>query len=209
MNKIERMKQQKKTFISIDFETGGDDAEDSCITEYGIAIIKDMKVKDSMSSLIKPYNKWRVDEKFLKYANIDVDELKACDYTIQNMVDDLCAVCNALNPDNNKYNRPTLVGHNLHEFDKPFLVKAFKICGKNIKDYFNFISHDTLEMCSIIFMNYYKIANLKLGTICDFFNISFGKRHSAEEDAIACGKLFIILCKFYQNNFDKLKITNS
>ena len=192
-----------RIYISIDFETGGEIGK-SCIVEFGIAVFSNYKLVDSYGGLIKPYAP--IEKKYLDYSGIDEKELKACTFTLEDMIEILIETCKEYNPKNNKYKRPALVGHNLHAFDEVWIKDAFERCGKNYKDYFGFISFDTLELTDIIFHNSIKLKDRKLGTVCAYLGISTGIKHTAEDDAIACGNLFNKYLKYYSKTFDKATI---
>lgn len=200
------MNNNDRVYFSIDFETGGFNETSTCITEFGIAVIKGYNIIESMGSLIKPYDKY--DLKALRYSNISESELKKCKFELIDMVNLFIALSKKYKG-KGKYAQPHLVGHNIIRFDKRFLKNAFERCNKNWEEYFGFLLHDTLVITDEIFCNDMKLRDRKLGTVCNYLGIDTGQSHSAEDDAIACGKLFIKFNKYYSQYFDKLKIMRS
>lgn len=197
---------KKNIYISIDFETGGWDEKKHTITEFGVAIIEDLKVIDSLGSLVKPYAEY--DIKALEYSKIKEADLLNCAFGLSDMVETLIEICQVYNPKNSKYKKPYLVGHNINAFDLRFLKEAFVREGKNYEDYFGYVVFDTLELSHIVFYDNIKIDNKKLGTVCKFLDVELKKAHNAEDDAIACAEIFCKLTRYFSSKFDKSQISN-
>lgn len=197
---------KENIYIAIDFETGGVSPETHSIVEFGVAIIKNLKVVESLGSLIQPYS--LVEEKYLNYSGIKQSDLDSCGFRLKDMIDTLIGMSETLNPTKNKYKKPYLVGHNIERFDLKWLKFAFEKFKLNWEDYFNYIIYDTLPLCSLMFYNNIKIGNKKLATICKFLEVEERNSHHAEDDAIMVGEVFIKCLKFYSSQFDKVKINS-
>ena len=197
---------KENIYFALDFETGGRSPETHSIVEFGIAIIKDFKVIDSVGSLVRPYSE--IDPKFLEYSGIKQSDLNDCGFTIQDMVTTIVELCDGFNPTHNKYKRPYLVGHNIYGFDLKWLAYAFKLCNLDWENYFGYIIYDTLPLSAMIFYDNIKIKDKKLGTICRYVGVELLNAHSAEDDAIMVGNLFIKCLKFYSKKFDKTEFNN-
>lgn len=196
------MKQNERVFFSLDFEVG-DEADKGGIIEFGLAVIKDLKIVESCGSLIKPYKPYNL--KFLEYSNIDEKELKNAKFTIDDFVQLIIGLAKKYSG-KTKYDKPMLVGHNIHSFDMQYLNICFNEAGIYLGDYFGFLIHDTLELTDVIFYGDNKLANKKLKTICDYLNIQIDRAHRAEDDAIACAKIFIKYVTFFSQNLEKSKL---
>lgn len=160
-------------FVVFDLETTGTDAEKDEITEIGAVKIKNGKISETFTTLVKP--KQSISELITSITGID-DE----------MVKDAPSFGDVL-PDFFKFTDKTiLVAHNA-DFDCKFI----KHHSKAFDYYFDNRIIDTLQLSRDTVTG---LSNYKLNTVCDHFGIKF-LHHRAMSDAYATAEMFIELIK--------------
>lgn len=163
---------QGKSFVVFDVETTGLDVSDEVI-ELGAVKVTDGVICQTFSTFVNPHI--AIPDKITELTSItDADVMNAPDMS------DVIA-------DFYKFSENcVLVAHNA-SFDKKFIDKYAKANG------YMFTNRvmDTLEMArkSVVCKNY------KLGTLCEYFDISLEGAHRAVNDCAATAKLFIELSK--------------
>jgi len=187
-------------YIVFDTETGGLLKKDKlavldvALTEIALVYVNaDLKVVDTYSSLIKPYN---------EEAEYSVGAAEVSGITKQDCINDgksivvvVKEIIDWIEYNNKSGKKPVLVGHNLRAFDSYFIENLFVFGGEEIYDYTSTLLIDTLEESWKIFP---EAPNYQLGTMCKQFDIELVAAHRALPDTIANTKLFIKYMKNYR-----------
>lgn len=194
-------------FVVFDIETGGLDEDKHPIIELAFITLQKDKKGDLVISkdltfdcLIKPYSEnLTIEEQALKVNGITFEEIEKFGVESKDVVEGLIELSQSLQKESvrnrRRGNKPLLVGHNIDDFDVPFLRKFFELHNKNLYDYFSFATVDTYTLSRILFRTDQKIDNLKLITVCNYFGIRINNAHRAYEDAMANAELFIKMDK--------------
>lgn len=197
-------------YFCVDIETGGFNPMNNPILEIGLQPVA--KNSDDLyvpiwnvnySALIKPYNPALIiEQQALEANNIKLSELKkngrkgdAVINEIKNMVNDMVKYYMPKSNNHNHQTKPILVGHNIDNFDIPFL-KAFwdNMDAGSLWDTFNKSTLDTYTIARIMFAGKKKRPeNLKQQTLVNWFNIKNTDPHRALNDAKANSELFTII----------------
>ena len=165
---------KNKTFVVFDLETTDLNWATEKIIEISAIKIVDGVMTESFSTLVHPERE--VSESTTALTHIDNDMLKDAPF-FKDIVGDFY-----------KFSRNAiLVGHNVDNFDIPFLRYHAKIEGYN----FNNDSLDTLFLSR----QYVKAEAYRLETLCEMFSIPLIGAHRAINDAKANALLFIELAK--------------
>lgn len=85
-----------------------------------------------------------------------------------------------------------LIGHNIDNFDKPFLKKEFERAGRTLPTSWKFI--DTLKVSRLLFPHFPKHTQ---SSLCEYFKISNTNAHSAAKDVM---DLQLIFRKLVENS---------
>lgn len=157
-----------RTFVVFDFETTGTDLDDK-ITEVGAVKMVDGKVVSYFSSLINPGK--HIPNEVQSLTGI-TDEMVSSAPPFEDVCADFYKYCYGA----------TLVAHNI-EFDSRFLKKQ----SKPLDYIYDNPMMDTLAIAREVV---YGVANYKLNTLCDKFEIPL-VHHRAYNDAYATAQLFI------------------
>lgn len=161
-----------RTFVVFDFETTGTDIDDK-ITEVGAVKIIDGKVVSYFSSLINPGK--HIPTEIQQMTGI-TDEAVSTAPPFEDVCADFYRYCYG----------STLVAHNA-EFDTRFLKRQ----SKQLDYIYDNPVMDTLAISREVV---YGVANHKLDTLCEKFNIPL-VHHRAYNDAYATAQLFIELIR--------------
>ena len=164
----ERM--QGINFIAIDFETAT--SKRASICEAGICIVKDGKVAETKSWLVRPednlYNFWNIQIHGIRPQDTeDAPEFP----DVWNEIGQYLNDC------------PVLVAHNA----------AFDIsCIRKSLEYYGLEHPDITYYCSLRAARHlYDFGCNKLDYLCDQFEIPYGTHHRAGDDAKMCARLFL------------------
>lgn len=167
---------KKNTYVVLDLETTGTNESDR-ITEIAAVKIIDGKICQMFSTLINP--KMKIPAEVSKITGI-TDDMVANSPAFEQIAGDFYKFCdNAI-----------LVGHNIQDFDLPFLNKYSDIT------HYYYDQHkveDTLLIAREKLKG--KLSNFKLSTIAEFFNITNAMAHRAQFDALTTAKVFLELAK--------------
>lgn len=163
-----------KTFVVFDLETTGLDTSKCKIVQLGSYKIVDGKMVEYFNTLVNPG--CHIPEESTKIHGIKDEDVLSAPY-IHEVI-----------PDFFKFTRDaTLVGHNLFGYDLPILTRDAKENG------YVFDNHalDTL----IITKSQYSLPAYSLEKLAKHFNLGLENAHSADFDALATAKLFILLAE--------------
>ncbi|HEY8419914.1 MAG TPA: exonuclease domain-containing protein [Clostridia bacterium] len=167
---------KKNTYVVIDLETTGTDANDR-ITEIAAVKIQDGKICQLFTTLVNP--KKKIPEDVIKITGI-TDEMVAMSPTFEQVAGDLYKFCYGA----------VLVGHNILEFDLPVLNKYSDIT------HYYYDEHQVLDTLIIAREKLKgKISNFRLNTVAEYFNITNANAHRAQFDALTTAKIFLELAK--------------
>ena len=192
-----------RIYIVFDLETGGFNSEKNPIIEAAfVPVVMNNKnefsiKKDlSVSSLIKSYS----DDLIITEESLEVNKIKRKDIKkkgkeLKDVVGDFMNLCESLNPKNPSKTRPILVGHNIDEFDIPFLEKACGIVGVELYRYVSKQTLDTLTLMDFMMAGVGRIDSHSLPNLCKHFKIKNRNAHRAYDDTIANAELFIKISK--------------
>ena len=157
-------------FIALDLETAT--WSKSSICEIGIAIVKDSKVVETRSWLVKPYRNW-YDSFNISIHGITPEMTKDCPSFKE--------VWREVQP---YLEGQVVVAHNT-AFDMYALKYAFEENGMLYPNFRHFCSYRVARYC---FKDTYSYS---LPIICEAMGIPFSSHHRAGADAEACAKVFI------------------
>ncbi len=164
----------EKEYVVFDFETTGIDYLNNGITEIGAVKIKNGKIVEQFTTLIKP--NYQIPAKITELTGISEEMVKNSP-KIENVI-----------PDFMKFiENATLVGHNALEFDIKFLKRFAGVEEYEIKNEVI----DTLNLSRELLPN---LSRFDLHTLASYFNIVF-HHHRALSDSYATAEVFIELMK--------------
>jgi len=167
---------KKNIYVVFDLETTGI-GENDRITEIAAVKIIDGKICQLFTTLINPNMK--IPSDVTKLTGI-TNEMVSMSPTFEQIAGDFYKFChNAI-----------LVGHNITDFDLPFLSRYSDIT------HYYYDEHkveDTLHIAQDKLKG--KISNFKLSTIAKYFNINNVMAHRAQFDALTTAKVFLELSK--------------
>ena len=176
---LENIDDYSMNFIAIDTETTGLEPSIDKIIEIGASIFKEGILVSSFGSLIKSVN--RVPEAATRVNHITSEMLidaPSEEHVYSKFIDFIRPALN---------DEVILVAHNA-SFDFGFLSKALENNG-----YSGTLKYvDTLTLARRTLRS---LPNHKQETVLTHYSILNQKSHRAKEDAIACGRMFIELCR--------------
>lgn len=166
----ERKRMQGINFIAIDFETAT--AQRTSICEAGICVVKDGKVVETKSWLVRPegnmYSSWNI-----RIHGIHPEDTQSSPSfsEVWSEIMSYLADC------------PILVTHNA----------AFDIsCIRHSLEYYGLKHPNITYYCSLRAARHlYDFGCNKLDYLCEQFDISFENHHRAGDDAKMCARLFL------------------
>ena len=166
----ERKRMQGINFIAIDFETAT--AQRTSICEAGICVVKDGKVVETKSWLVRPegnmYSSWNI-----RIHGIHPEDTQSSPSfsEVWSEIMSYLADC------------PILVAHNA----------AFDIsCIRHSLEYYGLKHPNITYYCSLRAARHlYDFGCNKLDYLCDQFEIPYGTHHRAGDDAKMCARLFL------------------
>ncbi len=157
-------------FIAIDFETAM--GKRASICEAGICVVKDGKVVETKSWLVRP------EDNAYSYWNIQVHGIQPEDTAQAPEFPEVWAeILEYLNE------TPVLVAHNA-SFDIPCIRKSLELYGLPIPDVDYYC---TLRAAR----HNYDFDHNTLDYLCERLDIPQGKHHRAGDDAEMCARLFL------------------
>lgn len=160
------------SFVIFDLETTGLSSTNDRIIEIGAVKLEKGKITQQFSTFVNP--EMPIPPSATKINNI-TDEMVKDAPTMEQALPDFYKFCYG----------STIVAYNI-EFDFGFI----NYYGKKILYDFNNPQDDAYKWA---LKNVHGVKNHKLGTICDYFNISLVGAHRAVNDTIATAKLFVKL----------------
>lgn len=186
------IKAKIQDYIVLDFETGGLPSKsklavlDVAVTEIALVYLNpELEVLDKYNTFVKPYSKT------CEYNAIAAEKTgitkELCEREgkeIKSVVEDIKSFIASNKTGKSK---PTMVGHNLIEFDSYFMENLFLYCGENLYDYVSKYSLDTLHMSWRLLP---ENENYQLGTMCKHFGIKLVDSHRALPDTESTAELF-------------------
>lgn len=187
-------------FICFDIETGGFKPEQNPITEIAMIVydVATFEEKFRFETFVKPYNDLILDPKALQVTGINREMLED-GIDKKELVDILCEIYSSFIEGNNKFKlMPILVGHNIANFDIPFLEYLFNDQGRNLYHFVNQYKEDTLWMARTKWFG--KADKLNLGACCSLAGIDIIDAHRALNDVSANKMLHEYLVKSLRND---------
>jgi DNA polymerase III epsilon subunit-like protein len=89
-------------------------------------------------------------------------------------------------------NKPIIAGHNIEDFDNPFITKLFADCGLDFLKLVNTFMIDTLKW---VRLRWPSLGAYSLGVCCNALGLTLKEAHRALPDTVANAKLLIELLK--------------
>lgn len=173
-------------FCVMDCETGGLSAEKNPLVEIAVCAFDNVTLEDVVeySSLIKQYDKTKVIQQQALDANgLSLEDIaKGKDSKV--VVDELIQVFKKCKKGNKL---PILVGHNFDKFDINFVVEFFNFHGKDILDYVDSRTEDTMWWSRY---RWTEAPNFKLGTCVTNAGLELTDAHRALPDTRSTKDLF-------------------
>ena len=157
-------------FIAIDFETAT--GKRASICEAGICVVKDGKVVETRSWLVRP------EDNAYSYWNIQIHGIHPEDTENAPEFPEVWAEILEYLADT-----PVLVAHNA-SFDISCIRKSL--------EFYNLETPDIDYYCTLRAAHHnYDFGCNSLGYLCELFDIPEGKHHRAGDDAEMCARLFL------------------
>jgi DNA polymerase-3 subunit epsilon len=180
--------------LHIDCETTGLNPQKHDILELGLMIEIDGKIKEKHDIFMQPFNYKNIEEEALKVNNLTIEKIRkfAHPRTVYPVLNKMFSKYINKYDKNDKF---AVSGYNVF-FDLNFLSEFWI---KNNDKYFgSFVDWrqrlDPLPLLSMIqFKGFHKFENLKLETICKYFNIPLDNAHNALADIIATRELLNVV----------------
>ena len=161
---------QGLNFIAIDFETAT--GERASICEAGICVVRDGKVRETRSWLVRPQGN------SYSYFNIRIHGIRPSDTFRSPEFPEVWAEISRYMKD-----CPVLVAHNA-AFDM--------VCIRQSLDLYGLPKPDVTYYCSLrAARKLYDFRCNKLDYLCDQFEIPYARHHRAGEDAEMCARLLL------------------
>lgn len=196
-----------KSWVVIDLETGGLNPQKHPIVEVAAVVVRYGEKKkelyideeNSFDSIVKPYSSELVYEAgALNVSGITMEEVKKFGNKPSEVLGVMDAICEELNPNNDEYTKPVLVGYNIDDFDLLFMEKFYFLHSSVLTYRFSRGTIDLLKWAELFFVGNSKVQNLKLGTVCKYFGVKLENAHRAGADAFATAELFLKMVKAFQ-----------
>lgn len=165
---------KENQFVVFDLETTGLDYQTNSITEIGGIKIKEGKIVETFSTLVK--SKEEISAEITKLTGI-TNSMVENQLPIEEIIGDFYKFCDGC----------VLVGHNI-DFDYKFIFKA----GRENGYLFNHKQQDTLFLAREQLKG---LKNYKLGTIAEYLGVKLDNAHRAVFDALATAEVFIKLAE--------------
>lgn len=176
-------------FIVWDVETGGLKADDNPIVEIAmISLDNSLNETGRYESLIKPYDsKLKIQEQALQANGLTMDQINSGKDASIVAVE----IINFFRINKRGKELPVLCGHNIDNFDIPFLVNFLTF---HKLDLFNFINDKiTIDTMWWSRLKWQESVNYKLGTCCQNAGIDLTNAHRAMTDTVANAELVKVL----------------
>lgn len=190
--------------IVIDLETGGFFKEKNPITEIAFSVVdmKTMKIIETYQNYVKPYDGLIIEKDALDSTQLTMKEING-GISIDKMLQDFAGIMTKHKK--SRSTAPILVGHNLDHFDLPYLEYTFSQRNKNIYDYIDESTFDTIKLAkmyerSIPGADKFKY---KLEIVCERYEIKLTGAHGAAADVDATYRLFKTLMKNYKHGGER------
>lgn len=164
-----------KSIVVFDLETTGFDRFNDQIIDIGAVKVVDGVIKEKFASLVKPTI--RISQQITDLTNIT-----------NGMVENAPAIEPVLIDFYNFAKDSVLCGHNMIGFDLDF-VKRYE-SQLDIE-----FDNELLDTYKLAIKKGVRSRNFKLGTLCEYFDISLVGAHRAWNDAYATAQLLLKLCE--------------
>jgi len=185
-------------YLVTDVETGGLPdklkklaTHEVALTEIAFVAIdsETLEIVDQKSWLFKPYKDNLVYEpEAAQVSGISLDFLKENGLEMKDAFKDICKF---LSFQKRGRNLPKIVGHNIKNFDLPFIEGLFEINDTDISQYFNGDVYDTMDWARDKWIE----GKFNLQAVCQRFGIEHVSAHRALPDTIVTAKVFIQFIK--------------
>lgn len=173
-------------FVVFDLETGGLSEEKHPVIEVAMFVLtNDLENGGSYDTLIKPYGDLEIQPQALAANNIDLDIVEKEGKDVKVVVDELYKFLGKQRVGREK---PILVGHNIDNFDIPFLNALFNFGGKDLAKVVN--EKFTIDTLWWSRLRWQESLNYKLGTCVQNAGIELVNAHRAVSDTVATRELF-------------------
>lgn len=186
-------------YICFDIETGGFSHLKNPITEIAMNVYDGETLLNQFEfdTLVNVYDDLKLEEDALQATNI-TREMIATGITIEEVVEISIAIFEKFTNGSSKFKyKPILVGHNICDFDIPFLEYAFSRSNKNLYNYVHKYKEDTLLWCRRKWNG--KSKKFNLGICCQLAGIKLTDAHRAANDTRANAELHKYLIKEDRN----------
>jgi len=161
-----------KDYVVFDIETTGLKKEIESITEIAAVRVRDHKVVDEFSTLVKPFKPIP-------------DDVVAITHITNDMVKDAPPLYKVLKDFVEFIGTDSLVGHNIHKFDIPFVKQKVDLCVKKgffDESYSKRFDDRTYADSLAMVREQFSFASNKLGDVANEFNITVEGAHRALND---------------------------
>lgn len=197
-------------FIVYDIETGGlmsqnidkktGEAYINPILEFAcIGLDQDMKELFRYETFVKPYKgkngeESRVEQGALQANGIDMNQVIEKGIEIKDLYTKLLEIFKISK--RGRFAKPILVGHNIGNFDNPFIEYVFDMFEDREKGksamwkYVDSFFYDTCMMARTKWGNKEQLQNFQLGTCCSYIGAELVNAHRAMNDVEGNTKLF-------------------
>lgn len=189
--------------MCFDVETGGFNADVNPITEFACVVYNPITLEDKFEfeCLIKPYHNLVIDAGATKVTGLTHEKLMDEGIEFEEFIEIFKEICNEFKVHNSKkwIERPVLVGHNISDFDKYFLIHALKLSKDDLFKYVDEYMIDTLRDAKL---KWHDKKGHKLGDCAKYIGYDLVEAHRAMPDVKANVELhkYLLTCMRNQNS---------
>lgn len=186
-------------YVLFDCETGGLSHKENPITEIAFLVYDNVKFEEAFrhETFVKPYHGLKLDPQALKITGITEDMLKD-GAELEDIVEIFILISKKFTISKGKWKtKPVLVGHNIADFDVPFIEYMFEHCGKSLWDYYQRYMEDTLIWSRNKWEGEYQKFNL--AACCGYAGVEIIDAHRAMNDIEPNKELHKVLVESLRN----------
>lgn len=192
-------------YICFDIETGGFSCDKNPITEIALIAYNGETLQNQFEfeTFVSLYDNLKLEQEALDKTGITIEMLET-GINVEELVEILIVIFEKFTNGSSKFKyKPILVGHNICDFDIPFIEHIFKRSNKNLNDYVHRYKEDTLLWGRRKWNG--KSKKFGLSNCCQLAGIELTDAHRAMNDVKANTELH----KYLVNNDRGTNITNT
>lgn len=180
---------KQANYIVFDCETGGLDHNKNPITQIALLTLDGSTLKEinRFETFIAPYDNLKIEKVTLEITGFTMKEIES-GVSKKEAVNLLSDYIKSSTTNYHPSNKPIMVGHNV-QFDMGFIGSLFEREGKDIYEIVSRTQVDTMVLAKM-YSPKKSNKSIRLGNVCEWFDIELKNAHSAMPDVIATAELF-------------------